>query len=464
VTTVTQGAHGSVSINPNKTITYTPAAGYNGPDAFTYTVSDGNGGTATASVSVSVGGINDAPVANPDAATLAEDTQTTLSVLANDSDPDGDALLVASVIQGAHGSVTINPNRTVTYTPAANYSGGDSFTYTASDGNGGTATATVSVTITPVNDAPVAVNDTATTVAEVAVVIPVLDNDADVDGPSLTLLSVTQPANGTVTVNASQTITYTPPATFRGATSFTYTVTDSAGGTATATVNVTVNAPPRVATNLQVLYELEEGSGTTVTDTSGVGTPLNLTIGSASAVSWISGGLKINSATLIQSAGSATKVISASQSTNAITIEAWVQPANLSQTGPAPIVSVSQASNKRNFTLGQSGNRWDGRLRTSTTNQAGSGLTSAVGTATLNPTHVVFTRDAAGAVRIYVNGVQSATGTLSGNFSTWTTNYKLGLVNELSTGSPWLGDLYLVAIYNRALSAGEVRQNWLAGE
>jgi hypothetical protein len=296
------------------------------------------------------------------------------------------------------------------------------------------------------------------------VVIPVLNNDADIDGPSLTILSVTQPANGTVSVNANQTLNYTPPATFRGATSFTYTVTDSAGGTATATVNVTVNAPPRVATNLQVLYELEEGSGTTVTDTSGVGTPLNLTIGSAAAVSWISGGLSVNSATLIQSAGAATKVITASQSTNAITIEAWVEPANLSQSGPAPIVSVSQQSNKRNFTLGQSGNRWDGRLRTSTTNQAGSGLTSAVGTATLNPTHVVYTRDAAGAVRIYVDGVQSASTTLSGNFSTWTGSYKLGLVNELSTGSPWLGDLFLVAIYNRALSASEVRQNWLAGE
>ena len=77
-------------------------------------------------------------------------------------------------------------------------------------------------------------------------------------------------------------------------------MTDGAGGTASATVNLTVNAPPRVTTNLQVLYELEEGSGTTVTDTSGVGTPLNLTIGSASAVTWISGGLQVNSATLIR--------------------------------------------------------------------------------------------------------------------------------------------------------------------
>ena len=91
-------------------------------------------------------------------------------------------------------------------------------------------------------------------------------------------------------------------------------------------------------------------------------------------------------------------------------------------------------------------------------------LSSAAGTATLNLAHVVYTRDASGNVRIYVNGVQSASSTLTGNFSSWTSNYKLGLVNELSTGSPWLGKLYLVAVYNRALSSSEVRQNWLAGE
>jgi VCBS repeat-containing protein len=462
VTSVTQGAHGAVVINANNTVTYTPAAGYVGADTFTYTISDGNGGTATASVSVNVDNVNDAPVANADAATLAEDASTTITVLANDSDPDNDVLSVASVTQGAHGTVTINPNKTVTYTPVANYNGGDSFTYTAADGNGGTATATVTVTITAVNDAPVAVNDTASTTAETLVSISVLNNDVDLDGPSLSIASVTQPAHGTVTVNANQTINYTPASAYVGADSFTYTVSDGAGGTATATVNLTVTAPVRVATNLQVLYELEEGSGTTVTDTSGVGTPLNLTIGSASAVSWITGGLSINSATLIQSAGAATKVISACQSTNAITIEAWVEPTSTSQTGP--IATVSQQSNKQDFSLSQSGNRWNGTLRTTNTNQAGTSLSSATGTATLNLAHVVYTRDASGNVRIYVNGVQSASSTLAGNFSSWTSTYKLGLANELSSGSPWRGRLYLVAIYNRALSSTEVRQNWLAGE
>ncbi|HJX27669.1 MAG TPA: tandem-95 repeat protein, partial [Thermoanaerobaculia bacterium] len=464
VTAATQGANGSATVNPDKTISYAPNPNFQGSDVFTYTVSDGKGGTATASVAITVTAVNDAPVANPNTATTPEDNPVIIAVLANDTDADGDILQVASVIQGTKGAVAINPDRTVTYTPNTDVSGSDSFTYTVSDGNGGTATAAVTLTVTAVNDAPVAVNDTAATTAEVLVNVTVLGNDVDVDGPSLTVTSVTQPAHGTTVVNADQTIRYTPASGYKGSDAFTYTVADGAGGTATATVTMTVNAPPRVTGNLQVLYNLNEGSGSTVTDSSGTGTPLNLTVSNPAAVSWISGGLSVNSATLIQSAGAATKVITACQASNAITIEAWVTPRNTSQTGPAPLVSISQASNKRNVTFGQSANRWDGRLRTSATNQAGNTVQTAVGTASTALSHVVYTRDSAGNIRIYVNGVQSTSSTLTGSFSAWTTSYKLGLVNELSTGAPWLGDLYLVAIYSRALSGTEVRQNWLAGQ
>ncbi len=90
-----------------------------------------------------------------DAATTAEDTAKTITVLSNDTDPENDSLSVTAVTQGAHGSVTFTAS-SVTFTPAANYNGSDSFTYTISDGNGGTDTATVSVTITAVNDAPAA--------------------------------------------------------------------------------------------------------------------------------------------------------------------------------------------------------------------------------------------------------------------------------------------------------------------
>src|SRR5262249_36881672 len=152
----------------------------------------------------------------------------------------------------------------------------------------------------------------------------------------LAVTAVTQGAHGTVAINAGQTsVTYTPAASFIGSDSFTYTVSDGAGGSATATVSVTVQAPPRVTRNLPALYPFNEGSGTVVHDTSGVGTALDLTIGSAGAVTWSTGSLQFNSATLAQSAGNATKVITAVQASNALTVEAWVTPANLTQTGPA---------------------------------------------------------------------------------------------------------------------------------
>ena len=100
--------------------------------------------------------LNAPPTAVNDTATTAEDTATTISVLANDTDADGDALTLTAVTVPTHGTATKNPNGTVTYAPAANFNGSDSFTYTISDGQGGNATGTVAVTVTAVNDAPVA--------------------------------------------------------------------------------------------------------------------------------------------------------------------------------------------------------------------------------------------------------------------------------------------------------------------
>jgi len=95
-----------------------------------------------------------APMAVNDNAMTDEDTPVDINVLANDSDPDNDTLNVTAFTQGAHGAVTINPDKTVRYAPAQDYFGPDAFTYTISDGHGGTATATVNVTVNPVNDAP----------------------------------------------------------------------------------------------------------------------------------------------------------------------------------------------------------------------------------------------------------------------------------------------------------------------
>ncbi|MEO1491120.1 MAG: tandem-95 repeat protein [Pseudomonadota bacterium] len=237
---VSQGTNGATVRNGDGTITYTPDAGFNGTDSFTYIVSDGNGGTDAATVTVTVDPVNDAPVAADDTASTDEDNAVTISVLVNDSDADGDTLSVSAFGQGANGTVTDNADGTLTYTPDADFNGSDSFTYTVSDGNGGTDTATVNVTVNPVNDAPDAVDDSALTDEDTAVVVSVLLNDSDVDGDTLSLSTFGQGANGTVTDNGDGTLTYTPDADFNGSDSFTYSVSDGNGGTDTATVNVTV--------------------------------------------------------------------------------------------------------------------------------------------------------------------------------------------------------------------------------
>ena len=453
VSAVTQGAHGTVAINPDKTVKYTPAANYNGPDSFTYTVSDGNGGLATGTVTITVTSVNDLPVANADTAAVVEDGTVNIAVLGNDTDPEGDTLTVSSVTQGAHGAVVINPDKTVKYTPAANYNGPDSFTYTVSDGNGGTASATVVVNVTAVNDAPVAVNDSASVVTGQAVTVSVLANDADIDGPGLTVTSVTQGAHGTVAINPDQTVTYTA-ALYVGTDSFTYTVSDGAGGTATATVNVTVTAPPRITTGIQARYDFNEGSGSTVNDTSGVGTPLNLTIASPSSVTWISGGLRVNTATAISTSGVASKIISAAQAGNGITVEAWVSPSSLTLTGPAHIAMLMKNATQRNLIFGQSGSRYETQLKTSTGTAS---LQSPASSLTQSLTHVVYTRSSSGAAIWYVNGVQVSTQTTTGNLSTWGTDQKLTLADN------WQGSYFLLAVYGRALTSAEVRQNYLAG-
>ncbi|MHC4326610.1 MAG: S8 family serine peptidase, partial [Planctomycetota bacterium] len=182
VTAVTEPANGTASINPDNTVTYTPDGGFTGDDTFTYTVEDDSGGTDSAQVNVTVTPTNDPPDALDDSDTTDEDTLVTIDVLSNDSDPDiGDTLTVTAVTQPADGTATINPDNTVNYTPDLNFNGGDTFTYTISDGKGGTDTANVSVTVVPVNDSPVANDDVNTTQEDTPVIIDVLANDTDVD-------------------------------------------------------------------------------------------------------------------------------------------------------------------------------------------------------------------------------------------------------------------------------------------
>lgn len=227
----------------------------------------------------------------------------------------------------------------------------------------------------------------------------------------------------------------------------------------------------RVTDGQQVLYTFQEGSGSTVHDVSGVGTPLNLTIEDAAATSWLpGGGLAINSSTIIASAGAATKVINAAQANNEITIEAWVKPANTTQKSPARIVSLSADLFNRNFTLGQGlwgtqpSDLYDARLRTTTTDPNGRpSLPTPAGSLAAELSHVVYTRDASGLAKIYIDSVEQTSGTVSGDFSNWDSSFHFGLANEFGADRAWLGQYYLVAAFDRALSPAEVAQNFAAG-
>jgi VCBS repeat-containing protein len=159
-TLVTNPPHGTLVFNSNGSFSYTPAANYFGPDSFSYKVSDGNLESNIATVSITVNSVNDAPSAVNDSATVAKNSgANTINVLSNDTDTENDALTVSSVIQGAHGSVAVtNGGSNISYTPNANYTGSDSFTYTISDGNGGTSTATVSVSVLAPTAAPASIS------------------------------------------------------------------------------------------------------------------------------------------------------------------------------------------------------------------------------------------------------------------------------------------------------------------
>jgi VCBS repeat-containing protein len=210
-------------------------------------------------------------------------------VLTNDTDVDSGTLTVATpgTITTAHGTVVLNTDGSYTYTPAANYNGTDSFTYQATDGITASALATVTITITAVNDAPVAVNDTASTTEDNPVSGNVLTNDTDVDSGTLTAVLGTGPAHGVLTLNPNGSFTYTPQANYNGADSFTYTTTDgnTTSNVATVTIGLTaVNDPPTAGDDAYGVAEdgtlnVSVGSGVLTNDGDVDTDPLSAVIG-----------------------------------------------------------------------------------------------------------------------------------------------------------------------------------------
>jgi hypothetical protein len=239
VTGNTHGTSGTVSCT-GSSCTYTPDEDFSGTDSFEYTVSDGKGNTDTGTVTVQINPQNDPPEAIGDSLGTSEDQAATSEVTGNDTDVDGDALVVTGKTNGADGSVSCDTT-SCTYTPEADFFGTDSFTYTISDGKTGTDTATVSVSVGAVQDVPVANDDSLTTAEDTNGSVNVLADDVDVDGDTLSISDKTNGSNGNVTCSGNS-CTYSPNSNFNGTDSFSYTLSDGQGGTDTATVDVTVNA------------------------------------------------------------------------------------------------------------------------------------------------------------------------------------------------------------------------------
>ena len=226
----------------------------------------------------------------------------------------------------------------------------------------------------------------------------------------------------------------------------------------------TTNAPARVTRGLRALYTFEDERGEKIRDRSGVGTPVDLVIDRVPATRRYPGRLRIHKPTIISTLQPPAKIYRAIRRSGAFTVEVWAVPADVSQKGPARIVSFSSGRRERNFTLGQEGKRLDARLRT--TSRSTNGLPSLAGperSARSALTHVVYSWELSGSARLYLDGKSVAETDVGGTLSNWNDTFRLALANEFGGTRSWLGELHLVAVYSRALSDDEVIQNFAAG-
>lgn len=275
--TVVQGpAHGTLTLNANGSFTYTPNAGYSGPDSFSYRASDGAlNDIATVNLTVDP---NVAPVAGADAYQVDRNGSLTVNaaggVLTNDADPDNSSggVLTATVVQGPqNGTLTFNADGSFVYTPNPGFYGSDSFSYTSSDGDDATP-ATVSINVVNHNALPDAVADAYELNKNGSLVVDpaggVLANDTDTDS-ALTVEIVTGPRNGTLTLNADGSFTYVPNPGFHGIDTFHYRANDGLDSDV-ATVTLTIHNVNTAPVPNADTYQLNENGSLTVAAADGV--------------------------------------------------------------------------------------------------------------------------------------------------------------------------------------------------
>ncbi len=261
-TVVSNPSGGTLALNLDGSFTYTPDTDFAGVDSFTYRVHDGKLFSSAATVSITVDSTNRAPSALNDNYSVDEGQTLTVNaatgVLNNDSDPDNDSLNAAVVSNPSNGTLTLDSDGSFSYTPNANFTGSDSFTYRANDGDLSSNVATVSITVNATNTAPTSLNDNYSVDEGRTLVVNaatgVLDNDSDPDNDNLTVELVSNASNGTLTLNADGSFTYAPGAGFVGTDSFTYRAGDGSLTSNVGTVSITVNSTNVAPSSLNDSY------------------------------------------------------------------------------------------------------------------------------------------------------------------------------------------------------------------
>jgi VCBS repeat-containing protein len=270
---VSAPANGSLTLNSKGTFTYVPDANFNGTDTFTYKVNDGKADSDVQTVTIEVKAVNDAPVAVESTLEVTEDVQAEGTLSA--SDVEGDALTYILVEDGKKGTVTLNPKTgAFTYKPNANVHGTDTFSFKVNDGTVDSEVVDVAVSIEAVNDAATAVADAYTVQEDTNLVAAsILANDTDVDGDELSVVKVSNPAHGTLTLNPDGTFTYVPNANFNGTDTFTYKVNDGKADSEVQTVTIEVqavnDAPVAVASSLEVTEDVQAEGTVSASDVEG---------------------------------------------------------------------------------------------------------------------------------------------------------------------------------------------------
>jgi hypothetical protein len=233
---------GTAVANADGTVTYTPATDFIGEVTFRYMVTDADGDSDDAQVTIRVkAGANLVPSAVDDNAITTVNTSVTVNVLANDTNLDDGFGGLTIYRAPAFGSVVVNANRTITYTPSYMFVGTETFQYMVEDVDGDYSVATVTVTVTDRPDyQPVANDDYRGATYNEPRIVDVLINDTGLEDAPITVAVTSNPAYGTVAVNADNTVTYTPNGSYIGMVEFGYAVTDADGDSDDATVHINV--------------------------------------------------------------------------------------------------------------------------------------------------------------------------------------------------------------------------------